>query len=255
MSIPAIKLKAKLKPEEQQVVFPERKPTENIVPVRELVAGDETLQNPDYFQVHELFTVKDLFDARVHLGHKIGSMDPHMKPFIFGTRFDTVIFDLDKTAFHLRQALNFAAHIAYRKGVILFVTRSAATMNLVERTALEVGEYAHTKDYDTKILTNSTTFFQGLTRLPDLIILLSTLDTVLAQHKIVADAAKMLIPTIGIVDSNCVPNQVTYPVPGNDDTPCAVELYCKLIKEAIMRGKNRRKLNDSQQSKAVETKE
>jgi small subunit ribosomal protein S2 len=251
MSVPGIKIK----PEEQELVFPVKKGTENIVPVQELIAGDETLQNPDYFQVHELFTVRDLFDARIHLGHKIGSMNPHMKPFIFGTRFDTTIFDLDKTAFHLRQALNFAAHIAYRRGIILFVTRSAPTMNLVEKTAMEIGEYAHTKDYDTKILTNSAAFFHGLTRLPDLIILLNTLDTVLAQHKIVSDAAKMLIPTIGIVDSNCEPNQITYPVPGNDDTPCAVEFYCKVFKEAILRGKNRRKLNDNRVSKPSETKE
>jgi len=62
----------------------------------------------------------------------------------------------------------------------------------------------------------------------------------------VKDAAKMLIPTVGIVDSNCNPNLITYPVPGNDDTLCAVELYCKLFKEAILRGKNKRKLKEMQ---------
>jgi small subunit ribosomal protein S2 len=71
--------------------------------------------------------------------------------------------------------------------------------------------------------------------------MLNTLDTVLAQHGAVGDAAKMLIPTVGVVDTNCDPNLLTYPIPGNDDTLCAVQLYCKLFKEAILRGKNKRK--------------
>lgn len=56
----------------------------------------------------------------------------------------------------------------------------------------------------------------------------------------VKDAAKLLIPTIGIVDSNCSPNLITYPVPGNDDTPEAIALYCDLFKKAILRGKEER---------------
>lgn len=66
------------------------------------MAKDETLQSPDYFQVHKIFTTRDLFRARVHLGHKMGSLHPNMAPFVFGSRFDSVILDLDKTAFHLR---------------------------------------------------------------------------------------------------------------------------------------------------------
>jgi len=123
--------------------------------VSEVIAADDSLQSPDYFQVHNLFTVKDLFEARVYFGHKMGSLNRTMRPFVFGSRFDTVIFDLDLTAHYLRQALNFAAHIAYRKGIILFVTRSAQTMNLVERTAIECGEYAHTKEWETKVFTDS----------------------------------------------------------------------------------------------------
>jgi small subunit ribosomal protein S2 len=68
----------------------------------------------DYFGVHKLFTVKDLFDARVHLGHKASALDSRMGQFMFGTRFGTSIIDLDQTTLLLRQALNFTAHIAYR---------------------------------------------------------------------------------------------------------------------------------------------
>jgi len=61
------------------------------------------------------------------------------------------------------------------------------------------------------------------------------------QHTAVRDSAKMNIPTIGILDSNCNPNIITYPVPGNDDSPVAIKLYCKLFKQAILKGKERRK--------------
>lgn len=121
-------------------------------------------------------------------------------------------------------------------------------MHLVERTAIECGEYSHCREWDMHTLTNSTRKFGGITRLPDTLLFLNTLDTVMAQHLAVTDAAKMLIPTVGVVDTNCDPSLITYPVPGNDDTPCAVELYCKLFKEAILRGKNKRKQMDALKS-------
>lgn len=83
----------------------------------------ESLKHPDYFQVAQLFTVEDLFQARVHMGHVEGTCDPHMKQFIFGSRLGHHIIDLDQTAAHLRQALNVIAHIAFREGIILFVGR------------------------------------------------------------------------------------------------------------------------------------
>lgn len=81
----------------------------------------------------------------------------------------------------------------------------------------------------------------SLQGLPDLCIFLTTLNTVMTQHTAIRDSAKMNIPTIGIVDSNCSPDLVTYVVPGNDDTPASVDLYCKLFKEAILRGKQKRR--------------
>ena len=67
------------------------------------------------------------------------------------------------------------------------------------------------------------------------------MNTVFDQHRAVIDANMMLIPTIGVVDTACDPRLITYPVPGNDDTPCAIELYCKLFKTAIKLGKQKRK--------------
>jgi small subunit ribosomal protein S2 len=62
----------------------------------------------------------------------------------------------------------------------------------------------------------------------------------MSQHTAIRDSAKMNIPTIGIVDTNCSTDLVTYVVPGNDDSPVSIELYCKLFKEAILRGKKKR---------------
>ncbi|CAF4855897.1 28S ribosomal protein S2, mitochondrial [Pieris napi] len=198
------------------------------------------LDHPDYFQVHSLFNVKDLFDARVHFGHKEGSLNELMAPYLYGSRQGHLIFDLDVTAEHLRRALNFTAHIAYRGGIICFFNRNALNAHIVEKTALECGEYAHTRFWKGGIFTNANHQFGAITRLPDLCIFLNTQNNILNQHTAVRDCAKMLIPSIGIVDTNCNPNLITYPVPGNDDTPVAVELYCKLFKGAIQRGKEAR---------------
>lgn len=194
----------------------------------------------DYFGVHSLFTVKDLFEARVHYGHKEGSMNNFMKPFLYGSRLGHCIFDLDITAFHLKQALNVCAHIAYRGGIILFVCRNAQLAKKVEKTAEECKEYAHTRYWRKGIFTNSLLQFGAVTRLPDLCIFLSTLDELLKEHPAIVDSAKLNIPTIAIVDSNSNPNLVTYPVPGNDDSPSSTELYCRLFKESILRGKKER---------------
>lgn len=188
-----------------------------------------------------MFTVNDLFEAKIHYGHKEGSMDDKMKSYLYGSRLGHCIFDLDKTATYLRQALNVVAHIAFRDGIILFLNRGAQNAHLVEKTALECGEFSHTRFWRGGIFTNANIQFKAVTRLPDLCIFLNTLNNVMTQHIAIRDAAKMNIPTVGIVDSNCDPNLITYPVPGNDDSPAAIELYCKLFKEAILRGKSKRK--------------
>lgn len=72
-------------------------------------------------------------------------------------------------------------------------------------------------------------------------IVFKTMCSNFEQHPIIRTAAKNLTPTVAIVDSNCDPRLVTYPVPGNDDTPCSIELYAKLFKQAILLGKAKRK--------------
>ncbi|XP_035631591.1 28S ribosomal protein S2, mitochondrial-like [Oncorhynchus keta] len=199
------------------------------------------LETPDFFRLSELFSLKDLFDARVHLGHKKGCRHRLMEPYLFGSRLGQDIIDLDQTMAHLQSALNFTAHIAYRGGIILFVSRRRQFGHVVESTAGDCGEYAHTRYWQGGLLTNAPIQYGPGVRLPDLIVFLSTLNNVFQQHVGVRDAAKMNIPTVGVVDSNCNPSLVTYPVPGNDDTPAAMELYCRLFKMTINRAKDKRR--------------
>lgn len=170
-----------------------------------------------------------------------GITNRFMEPYIFGSRLDQDIIDLEQTALHLQLALNFTAHVAYCKGIILFVSRNRQFTHLIENTAQDCGEYAHTRYFKGGLLTNAPLLFGPMVRLPDLIIFLHTLNNVFEPHVAVRDAAKMSIPTVGIVDTNCNPCLITYPVPGNDDSPPAVHLYCRLFRTAIKRAKEKRR--------------
>jgi len=201
----------------------------------------DPLKCHDFFGVRNLVTVEDLFRSRVHLGHKSTVRDPHMVPFVFGSRLGIDILDLEQTVPLLGDALNFLAHIAFRGGVILFVSRHIQTVPLVERTALECGEYAFCSVWRNGTFTNSSLKFGAVTRLPDTVVFTSTLNNVFETHEAVIEAAKMSIPSVGVVDSSCDPRLVTYPIPGNDDTPCAIDFYCRVFKEAVLRGKAKAK--------------
>lgn len=202
---------------------------------------DPSLQVPDYFNLFKSFTVKDLFDARVHYGHKEGSLNEYMKRYIYGSRMGHLIFDLDITAEHLRQALNITAHVALRGGIIIFFNRNPQTAHMVEKMAMECGEYSHTRYWRGGSFTNANVQFGAVTRLPDLCVFFNSLNDILVEHTAIKGAAKMNIPTIGIVDTNSFPNLITWPVPGNDDSPSSIALYCKLFKGAVLAGKAKRK--------------
>ena len=173
-------------------------------------------------------------EARVHLGHKKDALNPHMRPYVFGNRLGVTILDLDKTANLLNKALDVTSEIAYRRGIIMFVHQSRQTGHIVEKAAKECGEYAYCRRWINEVLTDSQVRFGAVTRLPDLIIALSSMN------RVIYTSARLLIPTIAICDSNSDPTYVTYPVPGNDDTPQSIELYCDLFKTAILEGKARR---------------
>ena len=182
--------------------------------------------------MESLTSVRQLLAARVHLGHKTGIWDPRTKPYLFGTRAGIHIIDLDKTLLHLRRALNVAGHVALRNGIVLFVNERSQFERLIQKAARDCGEYFVTRRWVGGTLTNSQMLL-GTQRLPDLVIFLSVPPSKTA----VKEAVMCNIPSIGLVDSDCNPNLITYPVPGNDDTPTSMTLYCSLFSEIISRAK------------------
>lgn len=195
------------------------------------------LDSEDFFKVYDLVTLNDLFENRVHMGHKKGVRNQYMTPYIFGNRLQSDIIDLDQTLPLLQSALNFTAHIASRGGIILFVSRHRETIPLVQKTAEECGEYSHCHYWSGGLFTNSTVLFGTTVRLPDLVIFTNTHNSIMERHVAIKEAAKLNIPTVGIVDTNSDPRLVTYPIPGNDDSRDSIELYLKLFKKVILRGK------------------
>jgi len=91
----------------------------------------------------------------------------------------------------------------------------------------------------------------GDVRLPDCVVFLTTTSEMREQHVGVKECAKLNIPTVGVVDSNCNPNQISYPVPGNDDSSTSVRLFANLFKEAILRGKRERQRRFDQYKKSI----
>lgn len=90
----------------------------------------KSLKDDDFFKTKKLVNLREMFDARVYLGHKEGTLNDHMKPYIFGSRLGHLVIDLDQSVELMREALNFAAHIAFRNGIILFVNKST-TVSLI----------------------------------------------------------------------------------------------------------------------------
>jgi len=184
--------------------------------------------------------MKEMMEARVFMGHKVGTLNPNMNQYLFGERLGVCIIDLDKTVHHLKVALNFLAHLAYRGGIIVFVTNDRWLVHDVEKGARECGEYSHCHDFRRGTFTNFLRAYGNEVRLPDALVFMSTMSSPLKEHLAVHEAAKMQISTVGIVDSNCNPNLITYPIPGNDDSKQSIKFFMEKFKKAIILGKLKR---------------
>ncbi|KAI6200284.1 Ribosomal protein S2 domain containing protein [Aphelenchoides besseyi] len=192
------------------------------------------------FDPDRLLQMDEMFKAGLWHGHKIGTLNENMKWALYGERFGTCIIDLDVTKTYMSRALKFLAGVAFKGGMILFVSTNRQTMHLVERKAAEIGEFAHTRYWEPGTLTNIKQLFNAPLRLPDVVIFLTTLCSALEKHPGIVEAAKMAIPTIGICDTNSEPNYLTYPIPGDDDSTRAVEFYMNVFTKAVLFGKKAR---------------
>ncbi|MEL6289383.1 MAG: 30S ribosomal protein S2 [Pseudomonadota bacterium] len=220
------------------------------------------------------YSMRQLLEAGVHFGHQTHRWNPKMKSFIFGDRNNIHILDLAQTVPLLHQALVKVSETVARGGRVLFVGTKRQASEIVAQAARNSAQYYINYRWLGGTLTNWKTISnsirrlkeldellageaQGLTKkerlnltrerdkletalggirdmggVPDLLFVIDTNKEAIA----VAEAKKLGIPVIGIVDSNSDPDVIDHPVPGNDDAGRAISLYCDLVAKACLDG-------------------
>jgi small subunit ribosomal protein S2 len=224
-------------------------------------------------------TKRQLLEAGVHFGHQTRRWNPKMKPFIFGERNGIYIIDLEKTLNLLTIAYDFVRDISAKGGSVLFVGTKKQAQEAVERFAnhsgmpyvslrwlggtltnfqtiklridrlVQLKEMEEQQIFDTlpkkevlrmkherDKLERNLHGIQELTGLPDALFIVDTKKEAIA----VAEAKRLGIPVVAVVDTNCDPDEVDYPIPGNDDAIRAATLMCKVIAEGVLEGKAHR---------------
>jgi len=218
--------------------------------------------------------MRALLEAGVHFGHQTHRWNPKMEPFIFGERNGIHILDLSITVPYFQRALQAVRDVVAGGGRVLFVGTKRQASSVVAEAAKRCGQYYVNHRWLGGMLTNWQTISesikrlkkldeqladgaQGLTKkeqlqltrqrdklalslggiqdmggLPDIIFVVDCNRDELA----VAEAQRLGIPVVGIIDSNSEPGTITYPVPGNDDATRAIRLYCQLVSDAVLDG-------------------
>ena len=220
--------------------------------------------------------MKQLLEAGVHFGHQTRRWDPRMAEYIFQARNGIHIIDLQKTSKKLDEAYNFIREQAEEGKTILFVGTKKQAQECVKEAAEKCGMYYVDKRWLGGMLTNFDTIQKRIQRLKDLETMqadgtfdvLPKKEVILLKKEMekleknlggikemtelpgviflvdpkkeriaVLEAKKLGIPTVGLVDTNCDPNDVDYVIPGNDDAIRAVKLIADVIAHAGIEGK------------------
>jgi small subunit ribosomal protein S2 len=220
--------------------------------------------------------MKDLLEAGVHFGHQTKRWNPKMKPFIFGERNGIYIIDLGRTAKLYQEAANFVTDVAARGGTLLFVGTKRQAQDAIAEEAQRCGMFHVNQRWLGGLLTNFSTIqrslarlreleamttdgryetlskkeiarfdkerrklsknldgIRGMNRLPDAVFIVDT------RHEQIAvdEARKLKVPVIGVVDTNCDPDEVDYVIPGNDDALRSIRLFAAGIADAVLAGR------------------
>ncbi len=224
-------------------------------------------------------TMKSLLESGVHFGHQVKRWDPRMKKFIFAERNGIHIIDLQKTVQFFKTAYNFVMEQVADGGLVLFVGTKKQAMDAIAEEASRCGMFYVNHRWLGGMLTNFETIsrsierlknfeamkedgslkrfpkkevlvmekkaakleralggIKNMGRLPDVIYVVDPRKEDIA----IKEARKMKIPLVAIVDSNCDPTVIDYPIPGNDDAIRAIRLLTSRIGEACSEGKRLR---------------
>lgn len=231
-----------------------------------------------------VISMKNLLEAGVHFGHQTRRWNPKMKRFIFTERNGIYIIDLQKTVKKIEEAYDFVREIAANNGEILFVGTKKQAQDAIEKEAVKCGMPYINQRWLGGLLTNFKTINKRIERLYKLFEMEEngTFDVLpkkeVAQllhereklekflggikemkgmpkalfvvdpkkERIAVKEAHILgIPVIGIVDTNCDPDELDIPIPGNDDAIRAVKLITETIANAVIEGKQGSQIEDS----------
>jgi len=221
-----------------------------------------------------VFNMRQLLEAGVHFGHQNHRWNPKMAPFIFGARNNIHIIDLAQTVPLLHQALVKVSDVVAGRGRVLFVGTKRQASDAIAEAAKRSAQYYINHRWLGGTLTNWKTISQSIRRLkqldetlageakgrtkkeilqltrarnslnkslggikdmgglPDLLFVIDTNKEEIA----IAEARRLSIPIVAIVDTNCDPDGIDFPIPGNDDAIRAVTLYCDLVAGACLDG-------------------
>ncbi len=222
-------------------------------------------------------SMKDLLEAGVHFGHQTRRWNPQMKKFIFMERNGIYILDLQKTLKCLEEARKIIAQVVRGGGHVLFVATKKQAKPIVVEEAQRCGQFYVTERWLGGMLTNFKTIrtsikrlhdldkmaedgtfeklakkevsrlsrerarlefaFSGIKEMPGLPALVFIVDT--RKEKIaVAEANRLNLPIAGVVDTNCDPTVIDYPIPGNDDAIRAIRLFAKLVADTVIEARS-----------------
>ena len=220
--------------------------------------------------------LKDLVDAGVHFGHKSQRWNPKMLKYIHSTRENVHIINLNQTVQMMQEALAVIDGVVSKGGKVLFVATKKQAASKIADLAKDTNQYFVNHRWLGGMLTNWSTITKSIKKMKELETLKSNpnneftkkeilkisnqheklvkslsgisemkkspdllfiIDTKL-EHIAVSEANHLNIPIIGIVDTNCDPDLIDYPIPGNDDSRRSIDLYCNLIRETINSSNN-----------------
>jgi len=223
-------------------------------------------------------TMKELLEAGVHFGHQTRRWNPKMKPYIFGSRNGIYIIDLQKTVRLFQEAYQFVVQAVSSGETVLFVGTKPQAADIIREEAQRCGMYYVNHRWLGGMLTNFKTIRQRIEKLKELDAMfedgsvsrfpkkevlrlarerdklqknlsgikeMSHLPGVLfvvdtqKERIAVAEANRLGIPVVAIVDTNCDPDPIDYPIPGNDDAIRAVKLITSRIADACIEGRQR----------------
>ena len=237
-----------------------------------------------------VISMKQLLEAGVHFGHQTRRWNPKMKEYIFTERNGIYIIDLQKTVKKIEEAYYFVRDLAMEDKTILFVGTKKQAQESIEQEAKRCDMYYFNQRWLGGMLTNFKTIQGRIARLRkieqmeatgefDLLPKKEVIQLKLEQSKLeknlggikemkklpgalfivdprkehiaVAEARTLHIPIVAIIDTNCDPDEVDYPIPGNDDAIRAVKLITAKMADAVLEGKQGEQMND--EAEAAET--